>query len=616
MGASQMTPPGSLPGALTRTYRRGRRRLFGFLRPSRIELVYTRRYQIELPGVLHDPRRGERILAFLDATGLLGARSVRRPGPASFRQLRRVHADDYLDALNRPGALTRIVGFTVSEDVTDRVLEMQRLMVGGTIEAAGRAAASGGIAVNLGGGLHHAFADRGERFCAYNDIAAAIAELRDRGERSRILVVDLDLHDGDGTRSLFASDPTVHTFSIHNHTSWEGEAVEATALELGNGVDDAAYLDAVRTRLPPVFEAFRPELVFYLAGCDPAFDDQIGDWKISAAGLLERDLFVLSQARGSAKKLPLVLVLAGGYGLNAWRYSARFLSALLNGGTAIEPPTTEESVLTRYRRLAQELDPRALSSDTGKDDDWGLTAEDLDAASAGGHRPHRFLGFYSLQGLELALERAGLFDRVRALGFERPLLEMDLSNPTGDTVRLFGDEARSELLIELRVRIDRGELPGFALLRIEWLQLQNPRAEFTAERPRLPGQAHPGLGVSQDVIALLVLACDRLQLDGLLFVPAHYHTASQGRKNLRFLDPEDEGVFRALAEPLHGLRLWEATRAIDEKRVVDAATGRPFAWRPMPMVLPVSGRLRARVEGEEYERKVAEAAGRSRFALR
>lgn len=611
-----MTPPG-LPGALTRTYRRSRRRLFGLLSPSRVEIVYTRRYQIELPGVLHDPRRGERILAFLDGTGLLGPRSIRRPGPASFRQLRRVHIDDYLDALNRPGALTRIIGFTVSEDVTDRILEMQRLMVGGTIEAAGRAAASGGIAVNLGGGLHHAFADRGERFCAYNDVAAAIAELRARGDRSRILVVDLDLHDGDGTRSLFASDPTVHTFSIHNQTSWEGEAVEATVLELGNGVGDAAYLEAVKTRLPPVFAAFRPELVFYLAGCDPAVDDQIGDWKVSAAGLLERDLFVLSLARGPVKKLPLVLVLAGGYGLNAWRYSARFLSALLNGGTAIEPPTTEEAVLMRYRRLAQELDPRELSGDGGKqEDDWGLIAEDLDAVSAGLNRPHRFLGFYSLQGLELTLERAGLLDRVRALGFERPTLEMDLSNPTGDTVRLFGDEAQSELLLELRVRIDRGEIPGFALLRIEWLQLQNPRAEFTAERPRLPGQAHPGLGVSQDIIALLVLACDRLQLDGLLFVPSHYHTASQGRKNLRFLDPEDEGVFRALAEPLHGLRLWEATGAIDEKRVVDAATGRPFDWRPMPMVLPVSDRLRAKVEGEEYERKVAEAAGRFRFVLR
>lgn len=609
-----MTPP-SLPGALSRTYRRSRRRLFGFLYPSRVEIVYTRRYQLELPGVLHDPRRGERILAFLDATGLLGPRSIRRPGPASFRQLRRIHTDDYLDALNRPGALTRIVGFTVSEDVTDRVLEMQRLMVGGTIEAVGRAAASGGVAVNLGGGLHHAFADRGERFCAYNDIAAAIAELRARGDRSRVLVVDLDLHDGDGTRSLFASDPTVHTFSIHNHTSWEGEAVEATAVELGDGVGDAAYLEAVRTRLPPVFAAFRPELVVYLAGCDPAADDQIGDWKISAAGLLERDLFVLSLARDPARKLPVTVVLAGGYGLNAWRYSARFLAALLNRGTAIEPPTTEEAVLMRYRRLAQDLDPRALSSDSGQDDGWGLTAEDLDAVS-GTHRPHRFLGFYSLQGLELALERAGLFDRVRSLGFERPILEMDLLNPTGDTLRLFGDEARSELLIELRVRIDRGELPGFALLRIEWLQLQNPRAEFTAERPRLPGQSHPGLGVSQDVIALLVLACDRLQLDGLLFIPAHYHTASQGRKNLRFLDPEHEGVFRALTEPLHGLRLWEATGAIDEKRVVDAATGRPFAWRPMPMVLPVSDRLRARVEGEEYERKVAEAAGRFRFVLR
>jgi acetoin utilization deacetylase AcuC-like enzyme len=586
-----------------------------------VDFVYTRRYQVELPGVLHDPRRGEQILAFLDSTGLLGRRSLHAPSPATFRQLRRVHTDDYLDSLNLPGALLRIVGLTLSEELSDRVLATQRFMVGGTIRAAALALKSGGLAVTLGGGLHHAFADRGERFCVYNDVAAAIAELRALGFDSRILVVDLDVHDGDGTRSLFAHDPTVHTFSIHNRSSGDLDAVEATVIELGFGVDDATYLEAVRSRLPPIFAAFQPALVFYLAGVDPAADDQIGDWKISAAGLLERDLFVLDcvrGARGGDRRLPLVITLAGGYGLNAWRYSARFFSCLLNGGQsgeAIEPPSTEEALLTRYRRLARELEPHELTGEPRRTDDWGLTAADLGAVG-GLHGPRRFLGYYSPQGLELALERAGLLDRLRGLGFEPLTLEMDLDNPTGDTVRLYGDAARRELLIEARARIDRGTLPGLALLRVEWLLLQNPRAEFTADRPRLPGQSHPGLGISQDVVALLILACDRLQLDGLVFVPAHYHSASQGRKWLRFLDPRDEGVFRALRQALHGLPLSEATRAVDEKRVVDARTGEPFVWRPMPMVMPVTDRLRVLVEGEEYEGKVAAEAERHAFRLR
>jgi acetoin utilization deacetylase AcuC-like enzyme len=612
---AMMEPRG---GPVARTLRRGRRRLAGLLGRPEVSFVYTRRYQLELPGLLYDPRRGEQILAFLDSAGLLGRRSLHAPSPATFRQLRRVHTDDYLDSLNLPGALTRILGLTLTEDLADRFLATQRFMVGGTIRATALALETGGIAINLGGGLHHAFADRGERFCVYNDVAAAIHELRARGFESRILIVDLDVHDGDGTRSLFARDPTVHTLSIHNRSSGDEDAVEATVVELGFGVDDAAYLEAVRRTLPPVFAAFHPALVFYLAGADPAADDQIGDWKISAAALLERDRFVLSCARDGDRQRPLIITLAGGYGLNAWRYSARFFSSLLNRGRAVEPPSTEEAVLSRYRRLAQELEPYELTGDPRRDDGWGLTEDDLATSLGGPHRPRRFLDYYSSQGLELALERVGLLDRLRGLGFEPLTMEMELDNPTGDTVRLYGDAGRRELLIEARARIDRSTVPGLSLLRVEWLLLQNPRAEFTADRPRLPGQNHPGLGISQDIIALLILACDRLQLDGLVFVPAHFHTASQGRKWLRFLDPHAEGVFRALRNALHGLPLSESTRAVDEKRVVDDRLPdhpEPFTWRPAPMVMPVTDRLRALVESEDYERQVKEEAERHAFRI-
>jgi acetoin utilization deacetylase AcuC-like enzyme len=599
--------------ALARIFRQGRRRLAG---SSRVQFVYSRRYQLELSGVLHDPQRGERILAFLDSAGLLDRAAVHTAEPVAFRHLRRVHTDDYLDSLNRPETLTRIVGQPLAEDMAERVLEAQRTMVGGTLATTRLALGSRDIAVNLGGGLHHAFADRGERFCVYNDVAAAIAELRSRGDQSRVLVVDLDLHDGDGTRAILAGDPAVHTFSVHNHSTPGADAPAATAIELGDGIGDEPYLEAVRSSLPPVFERFQPELVFYLAGTDPAADDQIGDWKISAGAMLERDRFVLSCAREGSRKLPLVIVLAGGYSLNAWRYSARFFSSLLNRGQAVEPPSTGELLLFRFRSMAREFEEHELTGEAPRDDDWGLSAEDLAAALGGPRRPRRFLGFYSRQGLELALERAGFLDRIRNLGFERPTLELDLDNPAGDTVRLYGDPWTRELLIELRARVDRRTVPGLALLRIEWLLLQNPRGQFTAERPRLPGQEHPGLGVLYDLMALLVLVCDRLQLDGLLFVPSHYHVASQGRKTLRFLDPAIEGLYRALQEPLQGRTLAAAAEAVEAGRVADTATGKPLAWSPAPMVFPVTERLRALVQGEDYERQVAEAAGRHAFRLR
>ena len=493
----------SAGGPVARTLRRGKRHLGNLLRRPTVDFVYSRRYQIELPGLLYDPRRGEQILAFLDSTGLLGRRALHAPLPATFRQLRRVHTDDYLDSLNLPGALNRIAGLSLPETLSDRVLAAQRFMVGGTLRAAALAFDSGGIAVNLGGGLHHAFAGKGERFCIYNDVATAIAELRTGGLAGRILVVDLDVHDGDGTRAIFARDPDVHTFSIHNRSSGDAEAaIETTVIELGFGVGDATYLGALRSALPPVVAAFRPEMVFYLAGADPAAGDQIGDWKISAAGLLERDRFVLDCSRGARgdRRLPLVIVLAGGYGLDAWRYSARFFSSLLNRGRALEPPSTEEALLIRYRRLAQDFEPHELTGEPQKLNDWGLTEDDVTDSLGGPHRPRRYLGYYSPQGLELALERAGLLDRVRALGFPHPTLEMDLDTPTGDTVRLYGDTHRRELLVEARARIDRGAIPGLALLRIEWLLLQNPREAFTPARPHLPGQEHPGLGMLRDVI--------------------------------------------------------------------------------------------------------------------
>ncbi len=233
----------------------------------------------------------------------------------------------------------------------------------------------------------------------------------------------------------------------------------------------------------------------------------------------------------------------------------------------------------------------------------------------GPRRPRRLLGFYSPQGLELALERAGYLDRVRNLGFDRPTVQMDLDNPAGDTLRMYGDRRRKELLIELRLQVDRRALPGLSLLRIEWLLLQNPRARFTPERPRLPGQNHPGLGVLQETVTLLVLVCDRLQLDGLIFVPSRYHVAAHGRRTMRFLQPEEEGIYRALQKALAGLTFAEATQAVDAGRVIDEATGEPFAWSPTPMVFPVSARFRHLLETEEYERKAAESQSRHALAL-
>ena len=187
---------------------------------ARARLVLGARYVLDVPSTRLDPLRGERIVTWLDAQGFLDRGDLVHPRPASLRALRRVHADAYLESLREPTALESILGFGDSRELLDSVVAMQRAMTGGTQAAVDRALpAPGRPTINLGGGLHHAAASRGAGFCVFNDIAVAIADQRAKGFAGRVLVVDLDLHDGEGTRSIFASDPSVFTFSCTTGTA-------------------------------------------------------------------------------------------------------------------------------------------------------------------------------------------------------------------------------------------------------------------------------------------------------------------------------------------------------------------------------------------------------------
>ncbi len=593
-------------------FRRALRRLASLIQPQPVYFVYSGQYTLEVPGLPADPRRGENIITFLAMERLLKAGRLRWPREASIRSLQRVHSPAYLEALLERGALTPILGLNVSEADEDRYLHLQRAMVGGTVLATRLALAGCVPVVNLGGGLHHAHRDRGEGFCAFNDVAVAIAQAREAGFAERVLVIDLDLHDGNGTRSIFAADPTVYTFSIHNQTWAEAvggggpggdapNAVASTCLALGDKVDDGRYLAAIEEHLPPVIDSFRPGLVYYLAGTDPAATDALGNWKISNEGMVARDQLVMSRLRSRLGDLPLVTLLAGGYGTEAWRYSARFFAWLLSGGRAIEPPSTSEITLQRYRYLASLVEASELSAEPTAGDDLGLTEADLLPGTSLQAKPSRLLGFYSANGLELALERYGFLARLRALGFARPRLVIELENPGGDTLKIYGSESDDDLLLELRVRRDARLLPGCELLAVEWLLLQNPRAVFPPDRPPLPGQKHPGLGLLREVIALLVLACDRLSLDGIAFTPAHFHVAAQSERFVEFLRPEDGARFRALRQAVTGLPLAAASRAIAEGRVTDEASDEPVAWQPAPMVIAVSERMKEALAAQARE---------------
>ena len=568
------------------------------------EFVYSSDYQLSLGGVPVDPQRGQRILTFLLSHRLLSPRRLLQPAPASLKSMARIHSESWLDRLRSPEALVKVFGFEVDDQVLEVAIDAQRSAVGGTLLAARRAIGHPRTCVNLGGGLHHATPDQGMGFCIFNDIAVAIGSVRSEGFEEPILVIDLDLHDGNGTRIAFSEDTSVFTFSIHNQHWDESDAEASIAVALGSEVDDATYLDAVEGHLLPLLERFRPGLVFYLAGTDPAANDRLGDWNISAEAMLERDQLVVDSVRERLGAVPLVITLAGGYGNHAWRHSARTFGWLC-AGEVIEPPATAAITLMSYRRLASRLDDRYLTAEPGGegDDLFALTEEDVTGGLGIVGEKTRLLDRYSRHGVELLLERSGLLDQLRRRGFPNPVVRFDLASPAGETTRIYADAGQRELLVEVRVRIDQRSLPGFSLLSIEWLLMQNPRLGF-AGRLALPGQGHPGLGMLGDVMSVMVILAENRNLDGIAFVPSHYHLATQGKRYLRFADPVDEAWFRAIQRAVADVPLLEGTHAVAEGRIIDRTDGEPIAWRPTPMVLPLAGHLRERMMGSDYEQQV------------
>jgi acetoin utilization deacetylase AcuC-like enzyme len=247
------------------------------------------------------------------ADGVCGPGELRTPRAVTDEEILRAHAPGYLERVVS-GSLTdkeiRRIGFPWSE----RMVERSRRASGGTLGAC-LAALDDGFAANLAGGTHHAFSDRGEGFCVFNDSAIAARAVQAAELVSRVVVIDTDVHQGNGTAEILRGDETVFTFSIHGAKNFPFHKEESDLdTPLPDGADDAEFLTTLERGLQSALEAANADLAIYLAGADPFEGDRLGRLSVTKAGLAERDRMVLESCRD--RGIPVAVTMAGGYARN------------------------------------------------------------------------------------------------------------------------------------------------------------------------------------------------------------------------------------------------------------------------------------------------------------
>lgn len=274
------------------------------------KLVYHERYDLNLGAHVFPAQKYRLIRQELLQRGIAGEEDFLEPQPASREQLLLVHTAGWIQKLER-GRLSYQEVLKLEIPYSRRMVEGVFLAAGGTLLAARRALADG-AGFNIGGGFHHAFPDHGEGFCAVHDVAVAVRVLQREGLVKKVLIVDVDVHHGNGTAGIFGSDPDVFTLSIHHFNNYPAVKPPSTIdIHLEDGAGDAEYLARLRPACEAAVLGFRPEIVFYVAGVDPYEDDQLGGLSLSKEGLHERDRLVFGLAL--RKHVPVVVTLAGGY---------------------------------------------------------------------------------------------------------------------------------------------------------------------------------------------------------------------------------------------------------------------------------------------------------------
>jgi len=274
------------------------------------KLIYHDGYDLRLGAHVFPSQKFRLIHDRLLETGIAAPEDFLAPARATDEDILRVHSQDYVYKLKH-GSLSHEEILRMEIPYSKELIEACWLAAGGSILAAKRALEDG-YAANIGGGFHHAYPDHGEGFCVIHDVAVAIRRLQFDGSIERAMVIDTDVHHGNGTAAIFGGDGTVFTLSIHQENNYPYPKPPSNIdINLPNGVGDDEYLALLEKHLVKAFHDFSPQLVFYIAGADPYREDQLGGLALTIDGLARRDALVYDYARRN--NAPVASTLAGGY---------------------------------------------------------------------------------------------------------------------------------------------------------------------------------------------------------------------------------------------------------------------------------------------------------------
>lgn len=275
-----------------------------------LKLVYSDQYDLNLGNHVFPSVKYRLIKEKLLRDQVASPEDFVEPKAASEDDIALVHLRDYIRKL-QAGKLSFLEIMRLEIPYSPELVRAVWLSAGGSI-LAGRLALRDGISANVGGGFHHAYPDHGEGFCVLNDFAIGIRRLQKDKTIERAMTVDCDVHHGNGTAAIFAGDATVFTLSIHQVNNYPYPKPPSTLdINLRDGVEDAEYLKELEQGLNQALREFQPDLIYYVAGADPYYDDQLGGLKLTLDGLERRDRLVFEKARG--KNIPIAVTLAGGY---------------------------------------------------------------------------------------------------------------------------------------------------------------------------------------------------------------------------------------------------------------------------------------------------------------